>query len=85
MKKTYDFSTAARGPVVAPASGQTAITLPLDDDVIAWFRQRVNEAGGGDYQHLINVALREHIQRRSGDGIEETLRKVIREELRAAG
>ena len=57
----------------------------LDDEVIDWFRQQVNDAGGGDYQTLINAALREHIRRRSGDMLEETLRTIIREELRAAG
>lgn len=85
MKKTFDFSAAKRGPVVAATPGQTPVTLPLDDDVIDWFRRQVNDAGGGDYPTLINAALREHIQRRSGDLLEETLRKVIREELRAAG
>ena len=69
-------------------AGITAVVQPggsvRDDEVIAWFRQQVNDAGGGDYPHLMNVALREHIQHRSGGGLEETLRKVIREELRAA-
>jgi hypothetical protein len=52
--------------------------------VIDWFRQQVNDAGGGDYQALINAVLREHIRRREGTDLEETLRKVIREELRAS-
>ncbi len=85
MKKTYDFCDGARGAVAPANPGQTAITLPLDDEVIEWFRQQVNDAGGGDYLVLINAALREHIRPRSGDPLEETLRKVIREELRAAG
>jgi uncharacterized protein (DUF4415 family) len=84
MKTSYDFSTGKRGPVVQSSPGHTAITLLLDDDVITWFRHQVNAAGGGDYQALINAALREHIQRRSSDPLEETLRRVIREELRAA-
>lgn len=46
---------------------------------------QVNDAGGGDPQSLTNASLGEPIQRRSGDMLEETLRKVIREELRAAG
>lgn len=86
MKKTYDFSKGTRGSVVAAANpGQTPITLPLDDEVIDWFRQQVNDAGGGDYLVLINAVLREHIRRSSGHLLEETLRRVIREELRAAG
>lgn len=85
MTSTYDFSAGKRGPIVPPAPGQTPITLRLDDDLIDWFRQRVNDAGGGNYQSLINAALREHIRRREGTILEETLRKVIREELHAAG
>ncbi len=84
MKKTYDFSGGTRGAVVpAAARGQTPITLPLDDKVIDWFRRQVNDAGGRDYLVLINAVPREHIQHRSGHLVEETLRKVIREELRA--
>jgi len=86
MKKTYNFSEGRRGAVAPPTNpGQTPITLPLDDEVVDWFRQQVNDAGGGDYLVLINAVLREHIRRSSGDLLEETLRKVIREELRAAG
>ncbi|HSO83244.1 BrnA antitoxin family protein [Thiocapsa sp.] len=84
MKKTYDFSSGKRGAVVPAPPGRTEIMLHLDDEVIAWFRRQVTDAGGGDYQALINAALREHIQRRSGDLLEDTLRKVIREERRAA-
>ena len=85
MKTSYDFSTGKRGPVTQPSPGHTEITLLLDDEVIAWFRQQVNSSGGGDYQALINAALREHIRHRSTEPLEETLRRVIREELRATG
>ena len=37
--------------------------------------------GGGNYQTLINEALREHIERQSGADLETTLRRVLREEL----
>ena len=84
MNKSHDFAAGTRGPILPPAPGQTPITLCLDDAVIDWFRQQVNDAGGGDYQALINAVLREHIGRREGTDLEETLRKVIREELRAA-
>lgn len=57
----------------------TRITIRLDSEVIEWFRARVNEAGGGNYQSLINEALRGHIQHH---GLERTLRRLIREELR---
>ena len=75
-----DFSKAKRGAVVKPAPNKERITIRLDADVIAHFKRLVHEAGGGNYQTLINEALREHI-RRQEQSLEETLRKVIREEL----
>ena len=83
MRKEYDFSKAKRGPVVAGPGGKTRITIRLDDDVIAWFKHQVNAAGGGNYQSLINRALREHIER-SDEPLEDTLRRVLREELHGA-
>ena len=79
MKPEYDFSKARRGAVVPASLGKTRITIRLDTDVIDWFRAQVNEAGGGNYQSLINEALRNYIQQQ---GLERTLRKLIREELR---
>ncbi len=80
MKKEYDFSSAKRGAVVPVSPGKTHVTIPLDDDVLAWFRTQVHEMGGGDYQTLINTALREYI-RQCREPLEETLRRVIREEM----
>ena len=80
MKREYDFSRARRGPVVPVPKGKTRITIRLDDDVLDWFRRQVDQAGGGNYQSLINDALRQHI-RRSREPLEATLRRVIREEL----
>ena len=81
MKKEYDFSKGRRGAVVTPASGKTRITIRLDDDVLAWFRGVVNEAGGGNYQTLINDALREYISQRQ-EPLEKVIRRVLREELK---
>ena len=83
MKKEYDFSKAKRGAVVTPASGKTRITIRLDDDILAWFRETVNEAGGGNYQSLINDALQKYIQDKK-EPIEKVVRRVIREELKRA-
>ena len=83
MKKEYDFSKGKRGPVVPVPTGKTRITIHLDDDVIAWFKARVHEAGGGNYQALINSALREYIEHLH-EPFEETLRRVLREELQHA-
>jgi hypothetical protein len=40
------------------------------------------QAGGGNYQTLINNALRRHIENQK-ESLEETLRRVIREEFKA--
>jgi uncharacterized protein (DUF4415 family) len=79
MKREYDFSHAKRGAVVQVPKGKTRITIRLDDDLLDWFRQEVDLAGG-NYQSLINDALRQHV-RRAQEPLEATLRRVIREEL----
>jgi uncharacterized protein (DUF4415 family) len=80
MKNEYDFSSAKRGPVVPVAKGKTRITIRLDDDILDWFRKQVDRAGGGNYQSLINIALRQYVQN-AREPLEDTLRRVIREEL----
>lgn len=84
MRKEYDFSKSKRGPVIAPVGGKTRITIRLDDDLLAWFKNQVNAAGGGNYQSLINAALREHLKKKN-EPLETTLRRVLREELRNVG
>lgn len=83
MRKQYDFSKAKRGPIVPVPAGKTRITIRLDDDIIEWFKGRVEEAGGGNYQSLINAALRQHMKQVQ-EPLEKTLRRVLREELRKA-
>lgn len=83
MRKDYDFRGGKRGPVVGSPPGKARITIRLDQDVIDWFRQRVEEAGGGNYQTLINQALRQHMTQ-TREPLEETLRRVVREELKHA-
>ena len=83
MRKEYDFSKGKRGPVIPVPRGKTRITIRLDDDVLQWFKALVHAAGGGNYQTLINTALKEHVERWR-EPLEETLRRVIREELRTA-
>jgi uncharacterized protein (DUF4415 family) len=82
MRKDYEFSKGKRGPVVTPVKGKTRITIRIDDDLLAWFKDQVDVAGGGNYQSLINAALREHTTRKK-EPLEATLRRVLREELRA--
>ena len=81
MKKEYDFSKGKRGPVV-DSKGKTRVTMYLDDDVLTEFRSRADKLGKG-YQTLINETLREQIGT-EGPIDAETLRKIIREELKKA-
>ncbi len=83
MKRNYDFSKARRGPVIRASGGKVRITIRLDKDVIDWFRSKVDAAGGGNYQTLINNALRDYMGNQQ-EPIEKVLRRVVREELRAA-
>ena len=80
MKAEYDFSKGKQGAIDPLPPGKTRITIRLDNDVVEWFREQVEDAGGGNYQTLINQALREYIWHRQSR-LEETLRRVVREEL----
>jgi len=82
--KTYDFSKGKRGPVLPVPPGKERITIRLDVDILEYFRDAVERAGGGNYQTLINNALRAYIEGGQKPTIEETVRRVIREELRTA-
>lgn len=84
MKAQYDFRKGKRGAVVRVPRGKTRITIRLDDDVLEWFRAQVEEAGGGNYQTLINEALKEYVEQQR-EPLEVVLRRVVREELRAVG
>jgi len=84
MEAEYDFSQGKRGAVESIAAGKTRITIRLDDDVLAWFREQVHAAGGGNYQSSINEALRQHIEQKR-EPLEATLRRVLREELERVG
>jgi len=80
MKKEYDLSKARRGPVVPPTPGKTRITIRLDNDLIEHFQSAVDRAGGGNYQTLINDALREYIR---GARLETVVRRAVRAEVGA--
>jgi len=83
MRKEYDFSQAKRGAVVPVPAGKTRITIRIDDDILEWFRARVNAAGGGNYQTLINQALR-RVMEQETEPLETVVRRVVREELQRA-
>ena len=82
MKKEYDFSKGKRGAMDPTPLGKTRITIRLDNDIIEWFRQEVTEKGGGNYQTMMNDALREYLQRQN-EPLEVILRRVVREELQS--
>jgi Arc/MetJ-type ribon-helix-helix transcriptional regulator len=58
------------------------ITIRLDRDLVDHFREQVREAHRGNYQTLINDALREHIHRPGlAEQVGKQVRSVLREEL----
>ena len=76
--RDIDFSHAKRGAVIKPEPGKTKISIRLDNAILNYFRSAVDEAGGGNYQTLINDALLAYIQQHS---VLEAVRQVVREEL----
>jgi len=84
MKREYDMTGARRATEVDHLNrlraGKTRITIMLDDDVLAAFRSQAETQGLG-YQTLINQTLRNCLGEKPLD--EETLRRVLREELNA--
>lgn len=87
MKKQYDFSNGKRGRVAPPQpepQGKTRITIRLDDDLVEHFMKEADKSGGAiGYQTLINDALRQFVEGKAAK-IEDTLRRIVREEIRAA-
>jgi uncharacterized protein (DUF4415 family) len=84
MRDEYDFSKGKRGPVIPPDPNKVRITIRIDADIVDYFKKQVHKAGGGNYQTMINKALREYLNKRQEPLDENILRRVIREELRAA-
>ena len=82
MKDEYDFSRGRRGAVLPAPPGKTRITIRLDQEILDWFRARAHAAGGGNYQTMINDALREYMNHEV-EPLEDTLRRVVREEFAA--
>jgi hypothetical protein len=80
MKDEYDFSKGVRGAIVATPPGTRRITIQLDEEILDWFFNQCEQAGGGNYQRMINDTLRDHIQRER-EPLEDTLLRVLREEL----
>ncbi|MDP2861634.1 MAG: BrnA antitoxin family protein [Desulfobacterales bacterium] len=82
MKAKYDFSKGRRGTVLPSSGNKVRITIRLDREIIDWFRSKVEERGGGNYQTLLNDALITYMQQQE-EPIEEVFRRIVREELHA--
>jgi uncharacterized protein (DUF4415 family) len=87
MKQNYDFIQGKRGRI-APSEpeprGKTRITIRLDEDLVDHFLREADASGGATgYQTLINEALRQHVEGKAPK-LEETLRRILREEMHAA-
>ena len=85
MRSEYDFSRGRRGPVIPVPRGKTRITIRLDKDVLEWFRAQVEAAGGGNYQTLINSALREYVRQAASEIAEEAAGYGDRRSARKGG
>ena len=86
MKQQYDFSKGKRGRIVPQESerGKTRITIRIDEDLVDHFLKEAEGSGGAvGYQTLINEALRQYVEGRAAPKFEETLRRIVREEIRA--
>ncbi|RLT43392.1 MAG: hypothetical protein DWI57_04405 [Chloroflexi bacterium] len=59
IPETPDWSGAKRGVFYRPIKQQ--ITLRLDADLIAWFKNHGEAPRGGGYQTRINRVLREYV------------------------
>ncbi len=64
----------------AQQGGKSRITMRLDSDVLAVFKARA-EMTGGNYQTIINQALRDAAQ---GMTLAEVVRQAIRQEMHTA-
>jgi uncharacterized protein (DUF4415 family) len=87
MKQQYDFSKGRRGRIAPPEPephGKTRITIRLDEDLVDHFLQEAERSGGSaGYQTLINDALRQYVEGKAPK-LEDTLRRILREEIKAA-
>ena len=82
MKREYDLSKGKRGAVATLPKEKIRITIRLDRDIVDQFRDQVRRAHRGNYQTLINDALREHLQRPSlAQEVGKEVRSILRQEL----
>jgi len=87
MKKQYDFSKGRRGRILAAQpehKGKVRITIRVDEDLVNHFLKEADASGGSvGYQTLMNEALRAYVENKAPK-FEDTLRRIVREEMRRA-
>ena len=82
MKREYDLSKGKRGPIIPLPPEKIRITIRLDRDIVDHFRDLVRKAHRGNYQTLINDALRDYLRRPSiAQQVGAEVRSVLREEF----
>ncbi|MFZ0658872.1 MAG: BrnA antitoxin family protein [Candidatus Binataceae bacterium] len=85
MKREYDLRKGKRGALDPLPPEKTRITIRLDRDIVDHFRELVRIAHRGNYQTLINDALREHIMGPNlAQEVGREVRSVLRKELQKA-
>jgi hypothetical protein len=80
MKKKDNSSPGRKGRGKTAPSRKARITIRLDSGILEWFRRRAEAAGGGNYQTMINEALRQYVDAK-GELLEKSLRHIFREEI----
>ncbi len=87
MKDHCDFGKGKRGrliPEPPPEKGKVKVTIRLDEAILDYFSGSADKLGGSTgYQTLINSALREYVDGKAPK-LEDTLRRIVREELQGA-
>lgn len=87
MLSEYDFSEAQQGPLRASVVETTTITLPIETELLDWFRQKIDTDGGGNFAQLVNQILRDYMVSQINDSPlilpEKRLRQILREELQS--
>ncbi|MCX7086828.1 MAG: BrnA antitoxin family protein [Methylococcales bacterium] len=84
MRDEYDFTHAKRASEIphlaqlqAEHGGKSRITMRVDNETLAFFKARA-EISGGNYQSLMNEALKQFTQ---GVTLADVVRETIRNEL----
>jgi len=79
MNDNYDFSKGKRGAVAPSTPRKKRISIRFDPKILEWFKKKVENEKGGNYQSLMNKALLDHIK--EDESLEKIFRRVLREEL----